>query len=156
MIERQKGDIDGFIRESEQANDQITYDRERRIVTILGAERSDCGCPSMENEHTPAIACDCALGWNRYVYETLLGRKFRVALKETVLRRRQPVRCRNSCAAGVRETDEDKVIPAENGSHESVLRRASTAHGRCTEWRSCRRGPAHAQPKCSAPLCTLP
>lgn len=86
MVQRHKGNIDGFIRESEQANDKITYDRERGVITVVGAERSECGCPFMQKGLTPGIACDCTVGWNRYAYETLLGRKVRVELKETVLR----------------------------------------------------------------------
>jgi hypothetical protein len=87
LAQQHRGDIDGFIREfKKQGNDDITYDPEAGRITITGAEHADCACPLMAKNLTPKTACDCSLGWNQYTYETVLGKKVRVELKESVLR----------------------------------------------------------------------
>ena len=81
------GDVDGFIREFKQkANEAITFDREKGVIMVVGPERGDCYCPLIERGKTSSQACNCSLGWQQYTYETLLGKKVRVELKESVLR----------------------------------------------------------------------
>ena len=88
VINGHKGDIDGYISDfKKQYNEDITYDREKGIVTVVGPERSDCFCPLIGiKQGTPKIACNCSLGWQQYTYETILGKEARVELKESVLR----------------------------------------------------------------------
>ena len=83
-----KGDIDGYISESKkQYNEDITYDREKGIITVVGPERDDCFCPlNGVRQKTPKIACNCSLGWLQYTYETILGKEVSVEMKESVLR----------------------------------------------------------------------
>jgi hypothetical protein len=88
IINQHKGDIEGFITDfKNKYHEDITYDREKGLITVVGQERSDCVCPliGIKNK-TPKIACNCSLGWQQYVYETILGKEARVELKETVLR----------------------------------------------------------------------
>jgi hypothetical protein len=87
LIKQHKGDVDGFIREfKKRANEDVTYDREKGIISIVGAERGDCFCPLVDRNITSSKACECSLGWQQYTYETLLGKKVEVELKESVLR----------------------------------------------------------------------
>ena len=87
LIQKHKGDMDGFIREfKQQANEDVTYDREKGVIAVVGPERGDCYCPLIDKEHTPSKVCECSLGWQQYTYETLLGKKVNVELKESVLR----------------------------------------------------------------------
>jgi hypothetical protein len=87
LINNHKGDVDGFISESKkQANEDITYDREKGIVTVVGPERTECFCPLVDKNLISKKACNCSLGWLQYAYETLLGKRVQVALKESVLR----------------------------------------------------------------------
>jgi predicted hydrocarbon binding protein len=87
LLQSHQGDIDGFIREFKQrANEDITYDREKGVITVVGPERGDCFCPLIDGRYTPKIACNCSLGWQQHVYESLLGKKVRVELTESVLR----------------------------------------------------------------------
>jgi predicted hydrocarbon binding protein len=87
LLEKHQGDIDGFIREFKQrAGEDITYDRAKGIIKIVGPERGDCFCPLIDCRYTPKTACNCSLGWQEHVYETLLGKKVRVELTESVLR----------------------------------------------------------------------
>jgi hypothetical protein len=87
LIQQHKGDIAGFIREfKKQANEEITYDPEKGIVTVVGPERGDCYCPLIDRHTTPKVICNCSLGWQQHTYETLLGKKVEVSLKESVVR----------------------------------------------------------------------
>jgi predicted hydrocarbon binding protein len=87
LLQKHKGDIDGFIHELKQrADEDITYDREKGVITVVGPERGDCFCPLIDCKYTPKTACDCSLGWQQEVYETLLGKKVQVKLTESVLR----------------------------------------------------------------------
>ena len=87
LIQKHKGDVDGFIREfKKQANEDIVYDREKGVVTVVGPERGDCFCPLIDRKITSSKVCNCSLGWQQYTYETLFGKKVEVELKESVLR----------------------------------------------------------------------
>jgi predicted hydrocarbon binding protein len=87
LLAKHPGDIDGFIAEfKKRANEDVTYDRAQGTITIVGPERSDCFCPLIDGRYTPKAACNCSLGWQQQVYETLLGKKVRVELTESVLR----------------------------------------------------------------------
>jgi len=88
-LEKYRGDVDGyskFVRKSSSA-DIITYDREKRVVTMTTDERPDCFCPlNSVAVKTPGVVCNCSLGWQKNTWEALLQKKVRVELKEAVLR----------------------------------------------------------------------
>jgi hypothetical protein len=88
LVNRHRGDIDGYISDfKNQYHDDITYDREKGLITVVGQERTDCFCPLIGlKQKTPKIACNCTLGWQQYTFETILGKQVRVELKESVLR----------------------------------------------------------------------
>jgi hypothetical protein len=87
LARQHRGDLDGYLRErKKRGNEDITYDPESGRITITGPECTDCFCPFMAKNLTPVKACDCSLGWHQYAFETVLGKKVRVELKESVLR----------------------------------------------------------------------
>jgi len=87
QLKKHKGNVDGFIADfGAQYNETITYDRDHGIVTVVGPERTACFCPLVDTHNCPKIVCDCSLGWQKQVYETLLGRPVEVTLKESVVR----------------------------------------------------------------------
>ena len=87
LIKEHRGDIEGFITEfKKRSNEDIQYDREKGIVTVVGPERGDCYCPLVDRHKTPASVCNCSLGWQQFTYENLLGENVTVELKESVVR----------------------------------------------------------------------
>lgn len=87
QLKEHPGDVDGFIADfGAKYGETITYDRERGVVTVVGPERTACFCPLVDTLKCPKIVCDCSLGWQQQVYETLLGRPVEVTLKESVVR----------------------------------------------------------------------
>jgi hypothetical protein len=88
-IVQYRGDFDGFCKRIRQSSsgDEATWDREKNIITMTSPERSDCWCPlNSLHQNTPAVVCNCSLGWQQHTWETLLQKKVRVELKEAVLR----------------------------------------------------------------------
>lgn len=87
MARKHKGDIDGFIQTiTREWKQEITYDREKGVITAAGPETKECFCPLIDVRYTPKSACNCSLGWTQFVYEAVLGKKVQVELKESVLR----------------------------------------------------------------------
>jgi predicted ArsR family transcriptional regulator len=86
FVQEHIGDLEGYWAEIEARwGEKATFDRERGIITIATPER-DCVCPVVSHEQTAPSFCDCSLGWQKQVYETLTGRPVEVELKESVLR----------------------------------------------------------------------
>jgi hypothetical protein len=87
MAKQHRGDIDGYMSVvKNQYHDDITYDREKGVITSVGQERTECFCPLVGLKKTPKIACNCTLGWQQYTFETVLGKQVRAEIKESVLR----------------------------------------------------------------------
>ena len=84
-----RGDFEGYRKHLKQtaSGDDVTYDRSRGVITVASPERTDCFCPliSLQNK-TPDVVCNCSLGWQQRTWETVLGKKVQVELKESVLR----------------------------------------------------------------------
>lgn len=84
-----RGDVEGYAKivRGSWSGDIITYDRERRVITMTTDERPDCFCPlNSVKAKTPAVVCNCSLGWQAHTWEKITGKKVRVDLKESVLR----------------------------------------------------------------------
>ena len=86
LIQKHDGDVEGYIDEFKKlSGDDIIYDREKRTITITGSERDNCFCPLVDQKITPKKFCDCSRGWHEYTWETLLGKKVKAELKESIL-----------------------------------------------------------------------
>jgi hypothetical protein len=84
-----RGNLEGYRQAVKQSTsgDNITYDWEKGVITMASDERTDCYCPLISRfNHTPKTACNCSLGWQQHTWETLLQKKVKVELKESVLR----------------------------------------------------------------------
>lgn len=88
-LQKYRGDVDGFINfiKNDGSGDLPIYDRERNVIIATSQERTDCICPLIGlSAKTPTVVCNCSMGWHQYAWETLLQKKVRVELKESVLR----------------------------------------------------------------------
>jgi hypothetical protein len=88
-LKKSRGDLEGFRKAVKQgvSGDNITYDWDKGLITMASDERTDCFCPlNGRDHHTPEIVCNCSLGWQKHTWETLLQKKVKVELKESVLR----------------------------------------------------------------------
>jgi hypothetical protein len=88
-VVKHRGDFDGFCKLLKQgiSGDEVSWDREKGVITMTSPEREDCFCPlNSRHQNTPAVVCNCSLGWQQHTWETFLQKKVRVEIKETVLR----------------------------------------------------------------------
>ena len=84
--EKYKDNPEGFFEHMKQrAGENITYDREKGLIRVVTRDR-DCDCPIVDSSKTPAYYCHCSIGWQKQVYETILGKEIEVNLTESVLR----------------------------------------------------------------------
>jgi len=84
--EKYKGNPEGFFEYMNQKNgENFTYDKEKGIITVVTRER-DCDCKLVNSKITPAYFCQCSIGWQKQMYETILGKSVDVEVKESVLK----------------------------------------------------------------------
>jgi predicted hydrocarbon binding protein len=62
----------------------FTWDKDKGVVTVTIAE-GPCGCPLVANGQTPAVWCNCSVGYQQEAFETVFGKPVQVALKESKL-----------------------------------------------------------------------
>ncbi len=84
-----RGDVEGccaYLRRT-ASGDDVAVDQKRGVITVTSPVRTDCFCPWISVEHhTPAVVCNCSLGWQQATWETVTGKKVQVELRESVLR----------------------------------------------------------------------
>ena len=88
-IVKYRDDFDGLCKliKHGASGDDVTWDREKGVITMTSPERTDCFCPLISvRQQTPPVVCDCSLGWQKHTWETFLQRPVTVELKEAVLR----------------------------------------------------------------------
>jgi predicted hydrocarbon binding protein len=84
--EKYKDNPEGFFKHMyEHSGENISFDDKKKKITVITKER-DCDCPIVNSSKTPAYYCNCSLGWQKETYETILGKKVDIELKESVLR----------------------------------------------------------------------
>jgi hypothetical protein len=89
FIVEHRNDFEGFCKavKNGASGDDVSWDREKGVITMTSPERTDCFCPlNSRHQNTPPVVCNCSLGWQQRTYEMLLQKKVRVELKEAVLR----------------------------------------------------------------------
>jgi predicted hydrocarbon binding protein len=83
--EKYRGNTEGFFQHMNNHNGEtFTYDKEKGVITIVTRER-DCDCKLADSKKTPPYYCYCSAGWQKYTYETILGKSVDVKIKESVL-----------------------------------------------------------------------
>ena len=80
-----KGDPEGYFAAAKKAwGAEIVWDKEKGVVTSTGPE-GDCGCPLVSMKRTPAVWCNCSIGYQKETFETIFGRPVQGRLKESKL-----------------------------------------------------------------------
>lgn len=82
-----KNDPEGFFKfiKSNWA-ESVDYDKEKGTITVNELVRKDCNCPFIPKKDAPDILCNCSLGTQKKIYESLFGRPVHVTLNKSVLR----------------------------------------------------------------------
>ncbi len=80
-----KGDPEGYFAAAKKAwGTEFAWDREKGVVTVAVAE-GPCGCPLVSMKRTPAVWCNCSVGYQKETFESIFGRPVTARLKESKL-----------------------------------------------------------------------
>ncbi|MBK7294356.1 MAG: hypothetical protein IPI84_11415 [Holophagaceae bacterium] len=58
---------------------EFTWDKLKGIITVTVAE-GPCGCPLVDAKRTPALWCNCSVGYQKESFETVFGRPVKARL----------------------------------------------------------------------------
>lgn len=76
---------DFFKMMKERMGEEITYDKEQGVISVVTPER-DCVCGMVNSKITPAYFCNCSKGWQKEMYESILGKSVECEVVESVLK----------------------------------------------------------------------
>ena len=80
-----KGDPEGYFATIKKAwGTEASWDKEKGIITVAVPE-GECGCPMVDTKRTPAVWCNCSVGYQKEAFEAISGGPVQVALKESKL-----------------------------------------------------------------------
>jgi hypothetical protein len=80
-----KGDPEGYFATARKAwGTGFEWDKQKGVVTVAVPESGSC-CPLVDKERTPAVWCNCSVGYQKESFEAIFGRPVRVSLKESKL-----------------------------------------------------------------------
>ncbi|MDD5564663.1 MAG: hypothetical protein PHQ91_13200 [Thermoanaerobaculaceae bacterium] len=82
---RFKGDPEGYFAAARKNwGTEFAWDKAKGVVTVAVAE-GPCGCPLVDQRRTPAVWCNCSVGYQKESFEAIFGRPVRARLKESKL-----------------------------------------------------------------------
>jgi hypothetical protein len=80
-----KGDPEGYFAAAKRNwGTDFTWDKQKGVILVAVAE-GNCGCPLVDMRRTPAVWCNCSVGYQKETFETIFGRPVRACLKESKL-----------------------------------------------------------------------
>lgn len=80
-----KGNVNGYLKGLEEWVEKAEHDEEKGIVKITGRKNNSCYCPFVDISKMPGEFCNCTRGWNKEIYETIIGKPVDVKIDSTVL-----------------------------------------------------------------------
>jgi predicted hydrocarbon binding protein len=81
-----KGNPEGFFKFMKEFNgEDISFSEDKSAITVITKNRP-CDCPLMKGTCMDGTYCDCSIGWQKETYETILGKKVNVIIKESCFR----------------------------------------------------------------------
>jgi predicted hydrocarbon binding protein len=66
--------------------DSVDYDKENGIIRVNEKVRKNCNCPFVRGKDAPSVLCNCSLGTQKKIYESLFGRPVSVNLEKSILK----------------------------------------------------------------------
>lgn len=80
-----KGDPERYFAAAKKAwGTDFSWDKQKGVVTVAVAE-GECGCPLVDMKRTPAVWCNCSVGYQKETFEAIFGHPVKATLKESKL-----------------------------------------------------------------------
>ncbi|MFH1195049.1 MAG: hypothetical protein V1720_05020 [bacterium] len=61
------------------------YDKEKNRVRIIGKKMESCFCPFVDSSLMPKEFCNCSMGYNKQMFETIFEKNVNVSIEESKL-----------------------------------------------------------------------
>jgi hypothetical protein len=80
-----KNDPEGYFAAAKKNwGTDFSWDKPNNKITVAVAE-GPCGCPLVDPARTPALWCNCSVGYQREAFESIFGKAVQASLKESKL-----------------------------------------------------------------------
>jgi hypothetical protein len=80
-----KNDPEGYFAAAKKNwGTDFSWDKKNNRITVAIAE-GPCGCPLVDPKRTPALWCNCSVGYQMEAFETIFGKAIHSSLKESKL-----------------------------------------------------------------------
>jgi predicted hydrocarbon binding protein len=73
-----------FIAAKKNWGTDFSWDKDKGLITVTVAE-GPCTCPLVAYGETPALWCNCSVGYQQEAFETVFGKPVQVSLRESKL-----------------------------------------------------------------------
>ena len=86
--EAYKGNLEEYLQEVpslDKWQEEASLDKEKNLITITGTKREECVCSMARASKNPDWCKLCCAGYQKAVFENLLGKEVEVTMGETVL-----------------------------------------------------------------------
>jgi predicted hydrocarbon binding protein len=85
FAEKYKNDPGGFFAFIKDSwVDTVDYNKEEGIISVNERVRETCNCPMVKEKNAPAVLCNCSLGTQKRIYESLFDKPVDVTLNKSV------------------------------------------------------------------------
>jgi len=64
---------------------EMSWDKEKGIITVAVPDNGPCGCPLVDPKRTPVEWCSCSVGYQKEAFESIFGKPVQARLKESKL-----------------------------------------------------------------------
>jgi predicted ArsR family transcriptional regulator len=86
LFKKYKDNPEGYLDEIKRRWAENTeYNKETKTIRIIGKKTESCGCPFVNGSLTPKNFCSCSNGYNKEVFETILGKTVDIKIEESIL-----------------------------------------------------------------------
>jgi predicted ArsR family transcriptional regulator len=86
-FKKYKGDLEGFLDEMKrQWAERTEHDIKTKTIKVIGKKQESCFCPFVDKSMTPKEFCNCSIGFNKEMFETIMGKPVDVKIDESILR----------------------------------------------------------------------
>jgi predicted hydrocarbon binding protein len=81
-----KNNPEGFLEDVKQKwAERTEYNKETKIIKVIGKKQESCFCPLVDKSMTPKDFCNCSIGFNKEVFETILEKPVDIKIEESIL-----------------------------------------------------------------------
>lgn len=81
------GQIDKYLEfVQKQWVEKVEFDKTKNEIRVIGKKQESCFCPLVDSKVISKDFCNCSKGWQKFTYETILGKPVEVEILSSIIR----------------------------------------------------------------------